>query len=132
MGGSHVLIGIDTYAEKPIYEQLRDNIILGIASGQLAEGEALPSARALAADLGVNFHTVNKAYDILRGGGYIVMDRRTTAIVAPLRTRGDISAALAEKLASCAAEAICNGADESAFAEICLASYRKIKEGDIS
>ncbi|MDR1573532.1 MAG: GntR family transcriptional regulator, partial [Clostridiales Family XIII bacterium] len=71
-----MLIKIDTYAEKPIYEQLRDNIIVGIASGQLTEGEALPSARNLAADLGVNFHTVNKAYDILRGGGYIVMDRR--------------------------------------------------------
>ncbi|HHV11048.1 MAG TPA: GntR family transcriptional regulator [Clostridiales bacterium] len=126
-----MLIQINTYAEKPIYEQLRDNIIMGIASGQLAEGESLPSARVLAADLGVSFHTVNKAYDILRSGGYIVMDRRTTAIVAPKKTGGDIPAALAEKLTMCAAEAICHGIDESIFAKACAENYRKIKGGDI-
>jgi DNA-binding transcriptional regulator YhcF (GntR family) len=124
-----MLIKIDTYAEKPIYEQLRDNIITGIASGQLEEAESLPSARTLAADLGVNFHTVNKAYDILRGGGYIVMDRRTTAIVAPKKTDSKMSDALSEKLAMCAAEAICNGIDEKTFAEACAANYRKIKGG---
>ncbi|MDR0380390.1 MAG: GntR family transcriptional regulator [Oscillospiraceae bacterium] len=127
-----MLIQIDTYAEKPIYEQLRDTIIFGIASGQLAEGEALPSARALGADLGVNFHTVNKAYDILRGDGYLVMDRRTTAIVAPRGARGGLSAAFAEKLTMCAAEAICHCVDENAFVEICVGNYRKIKGGDIS
>jgi GntR family transcriptional regulator len=127
-----MLIKIDTCAEKPIYEQLCDSIILGIASGRLAEGESLPSARTLAADLGVNFHTVNKSYDILRGGGYIVMDRRTTAIVAPKKTQGGISSALADKLAMCAAEAICNGVDESAFAGFCGGSYRKIKGGGVN
>jgi DNA-binding transcriptional regulator YhcF (GntR family) len=126
-----VIIKIDTYAEKPIYEQLRDNIIMGIASGQLSEGEPLPSARSLAADLGVNFHTVNKSYDALRGDGYIVMDRRTTAIVAAKKTGGDVSAALAEKLAMCAAEAICAGIDEVTFAEICAESHKRIKGGDI-
>jgi DNA-binding transcriptional regulator YhcF (GntR family) len=126
-----VLIQIDTYAEKPIYVQLRDNIILGIASGRLAEGEPLPSARRLAGDLGVNFHTINKAYDILRSAGYIVMDRRTTAIVAAKKTQGNLPAELAAKLALCAAEAICNGVDEDAFTEICAGAYREIKGGQI-
>ena len=126
-----MLINIDTYAEKPIYEQLRDNIILGIASGQLAESESLPSARNLAVDLGVNFHTVNKAYDILRNNGYIVMDRRKTAIVAPLKNGVDMPAVLLEKLAMCAAEAICNGFDEKAFAKACVESYQIIKGGNI-
>ena len=126
-----MLIKIDTYAEKPIYEQLRDNIILGIASGQLAEGESLPSARNLAADLGVSFHTVNKSYDILRGGGYIVMDRRTTAIVAARKAQGEMPATLSEKLALCAAEAICKGVDESAFAKACTEYYRKIRGGNV-
>jgi DNA-binding transcriptional regulator YhcF (GntR family) len=127
-----VLIKIDTYAEKPIYEQLRDNILLGIASGRLAENESLPSARNLAADLGVNFHTVNKAYDALRRDGYIVMDRRTTAIVAARKTGESVlSAGLAAKLSLCAAEAICDGVDESAFAKICVESYKKIKGGGI-
>lgn len=126
-----MLIKIDVYSEKPIYEQLRDTIILGIASGQLAEGESLPSARSLASDLGVNFHTINKAYDILRSDGYIVMSRRTTAVVAAKKTRGNISAKLEEKLALYAAEAICNGAGESAFTEACAETYRKIKGGHI-
>jgi DNA-binding transcriptional regulator YhcF (GntR family) len=126
-----VLIKIDTYAEKPIYEPLRDNILLGIASGQLAAGEPLPSARNLAADLGINFHTVNKAYDALRGNGYIVMDRRTTAIVAPKKSQGSISTELAEKMLLCAAEAICAGLEESDFTEFCAGNYRKIKGGEI-
>ena len=124
-----MLVKIDVYAEKPIYEQLRDNIIIGIASGQLAEGESLPSARNLAADLGVNFHTVNKSYDLLRGAGYIVMDRRTTAIVAAKKQGDVISSVLSEKLAMCAAEAICDGVDEKAFVEVCTEYYRKIKGG---
>ena len=124
-----MILEIDTYAEKPIYAQLRDSIILGIASGRLAENEPLPSARSLASDLGVNFHTVNKAYDMLRGEGYIIMDRRTTAIVAPKKTAGAVSARLVDRLAFCAAEAICSGVDEEAFAEACVESYRKSKEG---
>jgi Predicted transcriptional regulators len=126
-----VIIKIDTYAEKPIYEQLRDAIILGIASGQLAEGESLPSARNLAADLGVNFHTVNKAYDALRGAGYIIMDRRTTAIVGPKKTKGTVSPDLAERLVLCVAETICSGIDEKEFTDLCVESYKKIKRGNI-
>ena len=125
-----MLIKIDTYAEKPIYEQLCDCIILGIASGQLAEGESLPSARNLAADLGVSFHTVNKSYDILHGAGYIIMNRRTTAIVAARKIQADMPAILSEKLALCAAEAICNGVDENAFIKICIEKYRGVKGGN--
>ena len=124
-----MLIKIDAYAEKPIYEQLRDSVILGIASGQLTEGEPLPSARNLAADLGVNFHTVNKAYDTLRSGGYIVMDRRTRAIVAQRKSQAAIPVALSEKLAMCAAEAICDGIDENAFVNACTESYKNTKGG---
>jgi GntR family transcriptional regulator len=129
IGGGKVLISIDTYAEKPIYEQLREKIIMGIASGQLAKGEPLPSARNLAVDLGVNFHTVNKTYEILRGEGYIIMDRGKTAIVAPKKTNGAASAALAEKLMMCAAEAVCCGVSGDAFVKLCAESYKKLKEG---
>ena len=126
-----MIIRINTYADKPIYEQLRDNIILGIASGQLEESESLPSARSLAADLGVNFHTVNKAYDALRAGGYIVMDRRKIAKVAPQKTEGTVLPILVERLTLNAAEAICHGVDERAFAALCVESYTKIKGGSI-
>jgi len=126
-----MIIKIDTYAEKPIYEQLRDSIILGIASNQLEENEPLPSARNLAADLGINFHTVNKAYDALRAGGYIVMDRRKTAKIAPKRTEGTVLPVLIERLTLNAAEAICCGVDERAFAALCFESYIKIKVGNV-
>ena len=125
-----MLIKIDTYAEKPIYEQLRDSIIMGIASGQLVEGESLPSARNLAADLGVNFHTVNKAYDTLRSSGYIVMNKRTTAIVAEKKTRSDMPEILLETLTLCVAEAICNGIDESEFSKTAAEIYRKFRGGN--
>jgi hypothetical protein len=65
----------------------------------------------------------------LRSDGYILMDRRTTAVVAAKKTQGNISATLAEKLALCAAEAVCNGVDERAFAEFCAETHRKIKGG---
>ena len=126
-----MIIKIDTYAEKPIYEQLRDSIVLGIASGQLEESESLPSARTLAADLGVNFHTVNKAYDALRTDGYILMDRRKTAKVAPKKTEGMVRPLLIERLTLNAAEAICKGVDERAFAALCIESYAKIKGGNV-
>jgi sugar (pentulose or hexulose) kinase len=57
------------------------------------------------------------------------MDRRTTAIVAAKNTQGSISAKLAEKLTLCAAEAVCGGIDDSAFAEFCAETYRNIKGG---
>jgi len=123
-----MIIKINTYADKPIYEQLCEEIILGIASGQLTEGEPLPSARSLAADLGVNFHTVNKAYDLLRESGYILMNKRTTAVVAGIRT-GTLPKDFAQKLALCAAEAICGGLSESEFSVICAENYKNLKEG---
>ena len=66
-----MLIVIDFSAETPIYTQLRDQIIIGIAGKTLAPGEALPSVRRMAADIGVNVNTVGKAYNILKDEGYI-------------------------------------------------------------
>ena len=56
-----VMIEIDFQSDEAIYIQLRNQIILGIATSSLQEGEALPSVRQLADDIGVNMHTVNKA-----------------------------------------------------------------------
>jgi len=52
----------------PIYQQIRNRIVEAIARGQQPGDSALPSIRQLAVDLGVNFHTVNKEYDLLRLG----------------------------------------------------------------
>lgn len=62
--------------------QLCNQIILGIATDMLHEGDSLPSVRQLAEDIGINMHTVNKAYSILKQEGYLRLDRRRGAVVA--------------------------------------------------
>ena len=77
-----VMIEIDFQSDEAIYIQLRNQIILGIATSTLQEGEALPSVRQLADDIGVNMHTVNKAYSVLRQEGFLRLDRRKGAVIA--------------------------------------------------
>ncbi|MBQ7359002.1 MAG: GntR family transcriptional regulator [Lachnospiraceae bacterium] len=77
-----VIIEIDFNSDEAIYMQLRNQIILGIASSRIREGESLPSVRQLAEQIGINMHTVNKAYSVLRSEGYVKVDRRHGAVVA--------------------------------------------------
>lgn len=76
-----MILTIDLTSEVPIYQQLRDRIVEAIAAGHLPAGSALPSTRHLAADFGINFHTVNKAYDLLRQEGLVRISRRQGAII---------------------------------------------------
>ncbi|OXN00492.1 GntR family transcriptional regulator [Bifidobacterium vansinderenii] len=80
-----MIIEIDQSDDVPIYEQLRRQVIEAIANGELVPGDKLPSVRSLAVDLGVNLHTVNKAYALLRDDGYLNMRRGSGAVVAERR-----------------------------------------------
>ena len=75
-------IRIDFNSDEAIYIQLRNQIILGIATAQIREGDPLPSVRQMAQTVGINMHTVNKAYSLLRQEGFIQLDRRKGAVVA--------------------------------------------------
>lgn len=77
-----MLIEIDFNSDEAIYIQLRNQIFMAIATSQIKEGESLPSVRALADTIGVNMHTVNKAYSTLRQDGFLKVDRRRGAVVA--------------------------------------------------
>ena len=77
-----MLIRLDFGGDVPIYQQLRNQMVVAIAAGQLAPGERLPTVRDLAEELGVNMMTVSKAYQLLRQEGYITTDRRSGARVA--------------------------------------------------
>ena len=77
-----MIIKIDFNSEEAIYVQLRNQIILGIATSQLQEGDSLPSVRQLADEIGINMHTVNKAYTVLKQEGIIQLDRRRGAVIA--------------------------------------------------
>ena len=71
-----MFLEIDFASDQPIYEQIRRGIIKSLSQNDLQYGETLPSVRQLASDIGVNLHTVNKAYKMLEEDGIIVMDRR--------------------------------------------------------
>ena len=77
-----MIIQIDFNSEEAIYMQLRNQIILGIATRKLREGDILPSVRQLADEIGINMHTVNKAYGVLRQEGLVKVDRRRGAVIA--------------------------------------------------
>lgn len=98
-----MIIQIDFNSDEAIYVQLCNQIIHGIATAQFREGEQLPSVRTLADTIGVNMHTVNKAYSILQREGFVKIDRRRGAIIAreidKLRALGEAKADLAVVLA---------------------------------
>ena len=77
-----MFIEIDFNSDEAIYMQLRNQIILGIATSRFQEGDMLPSVRQLADSIGINMHTVNKAYTLLKQEGYVKVDRRKGAMIA--------------------------------------------------
>ena len=76
-----MLIKIDFNSDESIYVQLINQIIWGIATGQIREGDTLPSVRQLADTIGINMHTVNKAYAVLKQEGFLTLDRRRGAMI---------------------------------------------------
>ena len=77
-----MFIEIDFNSDEAIYLQLRNQIIMGIATSQIREGDSLPSVRQMADIIGINMHTVNKAYTVLKQEGLIRLDRRRGAVIA--------------------------------------------------
>lgn len=77
-----MVVEIDFNSNEAIYVQLMNQIIMGIATSRLQEGDTLPSVRQLADTIGINMHTVNKAYSLLRQEGFVTIDRRKGAIIA--------------------------------------------------
>jgi GntR family transcriptional regulator len=76
-----MLLTIEPDGPVPIYQQIRDRIVEAIADGDLPKGSGLPATRQLAVDLVINFHTVNKAYDLLRQEGLLRIGRKSGAVV---------------------------------------------------
>lgn len=100
-------ISIDFNSNEALYLQLRNQIILAIVRSELQEGENLPSVRELADTIGINMHTVNKAYAVLRQEGYLRLDRRKGAVVAVDMDQVKATMQLAETLDLILAQAMC-------------------------
>lgn len=77
-----MIVEIDFNSDEAIYIQLRNQIMIGIATANIREGDTLPSVRQLADNVGINMHTVNKAYTVLKQEGLVKLDRRKGAIIS--------------------------------------------------
>jgi GntR family transcriptional regulator len=123
-----VFLTVDPADEVPIYQQIRDRAVEAIARGELAAGDPLPSTRQLAVDLGINFHTVNKAYDLLRREGLLVLNRKSGAVVRRDPGSGEPDPDFAEqwdgRLRTLLAEAIAHGLPERAVLARCRATLQ--------
>jgi Predicted transcriptional regulators len=126
-----MLLKIDFQSDVPIYIQLKNQIIHGIARGELQSEESLPSVRQMAEDIGINLHTVNKAYNLLKDEGFITVDRRKGAIVnsIPIRKNEEVRALLKEDLKNIIAQAYCFGISEDEFVNECKRMYYEYKKG---
>ena len=104
-----MLIEIDFSSDEAIYQQLCNQIIRGIATEQYTDGEALPSVRALADEIGINMHTVNKAYTVLKQEGFVKVDRRRGAVVSVDSDKQRAMRAVRGRMQDVTAEALCRG-----------------------
>ena len=74
---------ISNAGQEPIYAQITRQIQEKILSGELREGDALPSIRALARDLRISVITTKRAYEDLEAAGFITTMPGRGSFVAP-------------------------------------------------
>ena len=122
-----MLIEIDFNSNEAIYVQLQNQIIMGIATDAIREGDTLPSVRQLADTVGINMHTVNKAYAILREEGYLKLDRRKGAVISveTLEKQQEL-ASIQGNLRMLVAEAVCKGVTEDEMNRLIHDMYQKL------
>lgn len=130
-----MFLKIDMAAEKPIYIQLKEQIIEGIARKDVMPGDDLPSVRVLASDIGINLHTVNKVYQQLKQEGYIQIHRKRGVIIHPdgvPEADETYLALVKEELRPILAAGICHGLTKEDFAKMNEEIFSKIlnKEGE--
>ncbi|GGS49788.1 GntR family transcriptional regulator [Planobispora rosea] len=117
-----MLITVDPSSAQPLADQVAGSVRTALAGGMAAPGDRLPSARAVAAALGINLHTVLRGYQQLRDEGLVELRRGRTAVITgaadQLRLR---LAAAAEEFARAARQ---TGASE----EEALAAVREALE----
>nr|WP_300304319.1 GntR family transcriptional regulator [uncultured Anaerostipes sp.] len=122
-----MILEIDFNSDEAIYVQLRNQIVLGIACAEFTDGQSLPSVRQLAQVLGVNMHTVNKAYSILREEGYLKLDRRKGAVISvETEEKQKELDSMAQQLQLLIAQAICKGISKDEMCDLVECMYQKL------
>lgn len=123
-------VKLDMASPVPLYMQIKNQIIIAIASGDYEPGARLPSVRAFAEELEVNMHTVNKAYLLLRDEGYITLDRRRGGVISevPKEPSEQFIRQLSDELLPAAAGAKCMGMGRKEFRKLCTQIYESLEE----
>lgn len=124
-----MLIEIDFNSDEAIYVQLRNQIIMGIATSDIHEGDTLPSVRQLADNIGINMHTVNKAYNVLKQEGFLQLDRRRGAVICIDMNRLEALADMKEQLRILLAQGSCKGITKEEVHELVEEIYREYDRG---
>lgn len=122
-------IEIDFNSDEALYLQLRNQIIIGIATSQFQEGDALPSVRQLADTIGINMHTVNKAYSVLKQEGFVKVDRRKGAVIAVDIDRMQALEELKREMQVLLAKSSCKRISRSEVHELIDEIYRGYGDG---
>lgn len=126
-----MILSLDFSSEIPIYQQIRNQLVMEIASGKLLPGEKLPTIRNLAEEAGINTMTVNKAYQLLKQEGYIIADRRSGARVCEQQgENGTMQRQAKDNLSLALAEAKAAGIETGKILEFCREVLEKKGEGD--
>lgn len=112
-----MLLRLDFSGDVPIYQQIRNQVVIAIASGELRPGEKLPTVRALAEECGINMMTASKAYQLLKSEGYITTGRRDGAVVRVPSTGADPETVEGLRLRLC--ELRLAGMDKEEILELC-------------
>lgn len=121
-----ILIKIDIKSDTPVYQQLKNKIIIAIGTGSLPPGYSLPSVRALAAELGLNNMTINKVYSQLKEEGYIYIDRRHGAFVKEKDKNEVIDERTKDKIKLLIAETNFYGVSRETFIKYCNEIYENM------
>ncbi|MEN8905796.1 MAG: GntR family transcriptional regulator [Clostridiales bacterium] len=128
-----MILNLDFESEIPIYQQLRSQIIEGIAMKKLKPGETLPSVRQMASDIGINMHTVNKTYTLLKQDGFITVHRQKGVTVNKMNKSmltDEYLSRLKQNLRILIAEAACRGVNKDNFTETSLEIFSYLKKGE--
>lgn len=121
--GDKLNIKIDFNSDEALYIQLKNQIIFAIATSSIEEGKSLPSVRDLADEIGINMHTVNKTYTILKQEGYLQLDRRKGAVISVNRGKEELIEELNNELRVILAKGICGSVTCQEMKEIIKQIY---------
>ncbi|HHX55528.1 MAG TPA: GntR family transcriptional regulator [Clostridiales bacterium] len=126
-----MIIRIDFNSDEAYYIQLCNQIIYGIANDKIRDGDNLPSVRQMADNIGINMHTVNKAYTILKQEGYLKVDRRRGTIISVSPDKHEALDELFDDMRMLLAKAACKGVslDEvHKLVEKIFGDFKKLEE----